>query len=79
MGGFVDKISLNGVFVGFEISVSVNTHTSAKPTEFTQNYMKTLTETAGKHFSRQMGEAMIERINEDLNSLPIEKLWEKGP
>ena len=75
----MDQLNINGVFVGVEISISVNTRISAKPTEFTQNYMKTLTETAGKHFSRQMGEAMIERINEDLNSLPIEKLWEKGP
>ena len=75
----MDKIRVNGVFVGFEISVSVNTRTSAKPTEFTQNYMKTLVQIVGDHLCKQMGEAMVERVNEDLNSLPIEKLWEKGP
>ena len=74
----MDQVNINGVFVTFKISINVNTQMSAKPTEFTQNYIKTLAITAGNHFSKQMGEAMVERINEDFNSLPTEKLWEKG-
>ena len=69
------KKDVNGVVVLFNLSLSVNTVTSKKPTEFTMNYIKTLVEMSGAHFSKQMGEAMIERINEDFKDIPTEKLW----
>jgi len=67
--------NINGVVVIFNLSLQVNTVTSLKPTDFTMNYLKTLVQMAGAHFNKKMGEAMIERINEDFNSIPREKLW----
>lgn len=66
---------INGVAVMFNLSLSVNTVTSKKPTEFTMNYIKTLVEMSGAHFSKQMGEAMIERLTEDFKGMAPEKLW----
>ena len=71
----VSRANIKGVGVIFNVSVSINTITSAKPTPFTINYFKTLTEMVSKHFSAQMGEAMIERTNEDLNKVRPEELW----
>ena len=70
------QVSINGVGVLFEISISINTVTTQKPTEFASNYFKTLADMSGKHFSQQLGEAMIERINEDFDKYPKEELWE---
>ena len=69
------RANIKGMGVIFKVSISINTITSAKPTPFTINYFRTLTEMAGKRFSSQMGEAMVERASEDLNSIPPEKLW----
>lgn len=69
------KSNINGVAILFNFSVSVNTIASSPPTEFTKNYLKTLSGMAGEHFSKQMAEAMIERINEDFKDMPREKLW----
>lgn len=44
--------NLNGVIVIFNLSISVNTVTSSKPTEFTMNYIKTLSEICGAHFRK---------------------------
>jgi len=70
------KIEIKGVAVIFEFTVSINTVTSRKPTEFAMNYLKTLGDMAVKHLSHQIGEAMVGRVNEDFNNYTKEELWE---
>jgi len=69
------KIDINGVAVLFEFSISINTVTSQKPTEFAMNYLKTLGNMSAKHLSMQIGEAMVERVRDDFKSYPKEELW----
>ena len=71
----VSSANIKGVGVIFNVSVSINTITSAKPTPFTINYFKTLTEMVSKHFSAQMSKVMIERAIEDFNKVSPEELW----
>ena len=72
------KIEIKGVAVLFKFSVSIDTSTSLKPTPFAINYLKTLGDLAGKQLSQQIGEAMVEKVNEDFNKYTKEQLWEKG-
>ena len=72
------KIEIKGVAVLFQFSVSINTITSQKPTPFAMNYLKTLGDLAGKQLSQQIGEAMVEKVNEDFNKYTKEQLWERG-
>jgi len=69
------QVNINGVGVLFEISISINTVTTQQPTEFAINYLKTLCDMTGKHFSQQLGQALVEKINEDFNKYPNEELW----
>lgn len=71
-------IEIKGVAVLFEFSVSINTVTTKKPTEFAKNYLKTLGDMAVKQLSKQVGEAMVERINEDFHKYPSDEIWEQG-
>ena len=70
-----NEINIGGVLVVFQMSLHVGTITSSQPTEFTQDYLKILAGTAGEHFMKQMAEAMVERIQEDLEHLPKDKVW----
>ena len=70
------KAKIDGVAVVFEFSVSVNTITTEKPTDFTKNYLTTLANMVVKHLSEQMGESMIERVRIDFNKYPKDQLWE---
>jgi len=72
------RIEIKGVAVLFQFSVSINTVTTKKPTEFAKNYLKTLADMAVKQISKQVGEAMVDRVNEDFHKYPNDKLWEKG-
>ena len=71
------KIDIQGVAVIFQFHISINTITTLKPTEFTMNYLKTLSDMSGKLLAEQIGEAMIEKVTEDFNKYPKEALWEK--
>ena len=72
------KIEIKGVAVLFQFSISINTITSQKPTPFAMNYLKTLGDLAGKKLSEQIGQAMIEKVNEDFNKYTSDQLWERG-
>ena len=72
------KREIKGVAVLFQFSVLINTITSQKPTPFAMNYLKTLGDLAGKQLSQQIGEAMVEKVNEDFNKYTKEQLWERG-
>ena len=69
------KSKIGGVAVLFNFSVSINTITSQKPTEFAMNYLKTLGNMSAKHLSMQIGDAMVERVRDDFKSYPKEELW----
>ena len=71
------RIEIKGVAVLFEFTVSINTVTSQKPTDFAKNYLKTLGEMAVKHLSKQVGEAMVDKVNEDFHKYTKEQLWER--
>jgi len=70
------QVSINGVGVLFKISISINTVTTQQPKEFTMNYLRTLCDMTGKHFSQQLGQALVEKISEDFQKYPKEELWE---
>ena len=72
------KIEIKGVAIVFQFSVSINTIMSSKPMEFAMNYLKTLADMSVKHLSEQIGESMIERVNEDFHKYTSEQLWERG-
>jgi hypothetical protein len=59
MAEIKNKITINGVMVIFNISLSVGVITSSKPTEFTINYIKTLAEMAGNHLTKQIGGLLL--------------------
>lgn len=72
------QVNIDGVGIVFEISISINTSTTLKPTEFTNNYLRTLANMSSEHFISQLGEAMVGRIHEDFEKYPKEQLWESG-
>ena len=70
------QINIKGVAVLFQFSISINTVTSQKPTEFAMNYLKTLADMSGKYLAEELGQTMIEKVSEDFEKYPKEELWE---
>ena len=72
-----NEINIGGVHIMFQISLQVGIITTLPPTEFTKNYLEILIKMAGEHFTKQMAESMIERLQEDFPGHPKEVLWQK--
>ena len=72
-----NEINISGVHIMFQMSLQVGVTTSALPTEFTKNYLETLIKMAGEHFTKQMAESVIERLQEDFLGYSKEAVWQK--